>query len=77
MKNLLKLHEAVAVILLNEPFRTADFTTIAKKIDKRGLFAKRKGGISLEQQIRLRTSISSSRYQHWFNFRKPDILELK
>lgn len=77
MKNLLKLHEAVAVILLNEPLRTADFSTIAKKIDKRGLFSERKGGISLEHQIRLRTSISSSRYQHWFNFRKPDILELK
>ena len=59
MKNFLKLHEAVAVILLSEPNRTATFALIAEKIDKRGLFSERKGGITLTDQIKIRTSISS------------------
>jgi hypothetical protein len=66
MKNLLSLHEAVAIILLAEPNRKATYGTLATKIEKRNLFAERKGGITLAEQIRLRTSISSSRYKHWF-----------
>jgi hypothetical protein len=77
MRNLLKLHEAVAVVLLTKPNRTATFEEIAREIDNRGLFQERKGGITLAKQIELRTSISSSRYKHLFIHQKPDLLTLK
>lgn len=76
MANLLKLHEAVAVILLTKPSKTATFKEIADAIEKRGLFPDRKGGISLDKQIELRTTISSSRYKRLFIFKKPDMLTL-
>jgi hypothetical protein len=76
MKNTLKLHEAVAVVLLSKPKRTATFEEIAQEIERRYLFPERKGGITLVQQIRLRTVISSSRYKYLFNFNKPDSLTL-
>lgn len=77
MKNLLALHEAVAIILLGEPDRTATFQTIADEVERRKLFTERKGGITLAEQIKLRTSISSSKYKHWFEFTKPETLKLK
>ena len=77
MRNLLRLHEAIAVILLAKPSRQSTFAIIAKEINKRKLFEKRKAGITLEEQIRLRTSISSSKYKYMFEFEKPDKLKLK
>ena len=77
MKNLLTLHEAVAVVLLSTPTRSATFQNIAEEVERRKLFPERKGGISLSEQIKLRTSISSSKYKHWFEFTKPDMLKLK
>ncbi len=77
MKNLLTLHEAVAVVLLKEPNRTATFQTIADKIEKKKLFPERKGGITLAKQIELRTTIASNKHMDWFEFTKPDILKLK
>jgi hypothetical protein len=77
MKNLLTLHEAVVVVLFHEPARTATFEKIANEIERRNLFPERKGGITLAKQIRLRTSISSSRYKKWFEFIEPDAIKLK
>jgi hypothetical protein len=77
MKNNLKLHEAVAVILLNQPRRTAKFQLIADEVEKRQLYSARKGGISLEKQIELRTAISSSKYKNWFELIAPDTIKLK
>lgn len=77
MQNLLKLHEAVAVVLLTKPNKTSTFEDIAAEIEKRCLFEKRKGGITLAKQIQLRTSIASSRYKNLFIFSKPNILQLK
>ena len=77
MKNLLTLHEAVAVVLLSQPNRTATFQTIADEIERRNLFPERKGGITLAQQIKLRTSIASSKYKHWFHFTSPETISLK
>jgi len=77
MKNLLTLHEAVAVVLLKQPNRTATFQTIADEIERRNLFTERKGWITLAEQIKLRTSISSSKYKHWFEFDSPDNIRLK
>lgn len=77
MKNILTLHEAVAIVLLSVPDRTATIQKIADEVEKRNLFPVRKSGISLAEQIKLRTSISSSKYKHFFEFTKPDILKLK
>lgn len=68
MKNLLTLHKSNAIILLGQPKRTATFQTIADEIEHRKLFQERKGGTPLSEQIKLRTSISSSKYKHRFEF---------
>jgi hypothetical protein len=77
MKNLLTLHEAVAIILLSKQNRTATFESIAEDIDRRNLFPERKGGITLAEQVKIRTSIKSSKYKHWFDFTAPNIIRLK
>lgn len=77
MKNLLTLHEAIVIVLLKKPNRTAAFEVIAKEIKKRKLFEVRKGGITLSEQIRLRTTLKSSRYKDWFVFTEPDVLKLR
>lgn len=66
MKNLLRLHEAIAVALLKMPDRTASFDELADAIDERGLYPNREGNISLAEQIRLRTTLKSSGYLHLF-----------
>ena len=74
MNNLITLHEAVVIVLLSKPNKTATFKSIADEIERRDLYPIRKGGIELKDQIKLRTSISSSKYKTWFEFTKPDIL---
>ncbi|WP_205314309.1 hypothetical protein, partial [Pedobacter namyangjuensis] len=56
-KNTIKLHEAIAIILLNLPGRRASFDTIATEIEKRNLFPNRAGNIPLAKQIKLRSAI--------------------
>jgi hypothetical protein len=63
---MLTLHEAVIIVLIKQPERTATYETIANEIQKRKLFPDRKENVSLSEQIRLRTSISSSKYKHMF-----------
>lgn len=65
-KSLLRLHEAVAVILLIQAKKTATFQKIADQIEKRNLFQERKSGITLAHQIKLGTSIASSKYKYRF-----------
>ena len=76
MKNLLRLHEAIAVVLLSRPDRTATFQTIARAIERRNLFPERKGNITLEKQIELRIAISSSKYKHLFEVVSSDKIKL-
>ena len=77
MKNLLKLHEAVVVVLLTTPTRSATFQKIVEEVEGRKLFPDRKGGISSSEQIKLVTPISTSKYKNWFEFTKPNLLKLK
>lgn len=42
MKNILTLHEAVAVVLLSQPDKTATFHTIASVVEKEIYFLKEK-----------------------------------
>ncbi|WP_282127002.1 hypothetical protein [Marinifilum flexuosum] len=67
-KNLLSLHEAMVVALINFPDRQASFEQIAEFIEKRNLFPIREGNITLSEQIELRAIRSSSkwRYHHLF-----------
>lgn len=77
MKNLLTLHEAVAVILLSQENRSATFQTVAQEIERRNLFPVRKGGITLAEQVKIRTSIKSNKYKYLFDFIPPDTIRLK
>lgn len=78
-KNLLSLHEAmvVALINLNKPTRTASFEEIAAFIIDRNLFPERKGGISLEEQVRLRTTRSNGAYADLFEEIGEGFIRLK
>lgn len=64
--NLLSLHEAIVVALINQPTRIASFEEIASFIKQRGLFPERKEGISLAEQVMLRSTKSKGRYKHLF-----------
>lgn len=66
MKNLLKLHEAIAVALLSDKKRTLTFGQIAEFITARNLFPERKGNVSLEIQVMLRATKSNGRYLYLF-----------
>lgn len=68
MKNLLTLHEAIVVALINinkENF-TATFDEIAEYIEKKNLYPERKGGIDLAKQIMLRSTKSKGNYSYLF-----------
>jgi len=77
MKNLLRLHEAIAIVLLKQPNRAASFDRIALEIEKRGLFPNRKGNISLSKQVELRTVQSQGRYKHLFERVNGNSVRLK
>lgn len=65
-KNLLSLHEAIVVALINSPERTATFAQIEKFIEERELYTIRDGNISLATQIMLRSTKSNGNYSHLF-----------
>ena len=66
MKNLLNLHEAIVLALVDNESRTASFDEIVEFIQKRNLFPERKGGISLAKQVMLRSTKSGNRYAYLF-----------
>lgn len=76
-KNLLKLHEAIVVALINMPDRKGSFNQIANYIEKKGLFDIRKGNIPLSTQIMLRTCQSKGRYLHLFKKVGEDVIKLR
>ena len=53
--NLLKLREAIAVVLLSKPDRTASISEISEEISVRNLYRQKSGDIAPPGQIRLRT----------------------
>jgi hypothetical protein len=76
MKNLLKLHEAIAVVLLGAPNRTAAFDSIAKEINKRGLYLRKDGEPLPAHQVMMRSKLSKSRYAHLFQYLQNDKAKL-
>ncbi|MEQ6122146.1 hypothetical protein [Reichenbachiella sp. MALMAid0571] len=80
MKNLLLLHEAIAVILLSKENREATLEEISNEIAKRGLYFQKEGGIAPAGQIRLRThpnTKSGKTYSHLFRFIEPNKVQLR
>ena len=68
MKNLLTLHEAIAIALINldkENF-TASFQEIADFIEERNLYPEREGNISLAEQVMLRSTKADGKYKYLF-----------
>jgi hypothetical protein len=76
-KNLLSLHEAIVVALLNKPNREATFEEIASFITTRNLFPEREGNIPLATQVMLRSTKSSGAYKHLFEEVDNDKIRLR
>jgi hypothetical protein len=72
MKNLLKLHEAIAVVLLSEPKRTATIERIAKEINRRGLYNRKDGSPLPAYQVMMRSKLNHGRYGHLFKYMPND-----
>lgn len=72
----LKLHEAIAVVLINKPNRTATTEEIAKEINKRKLYKKKDLSDVEASQIKLRTKLSDGAYHHLFDFIEPNMVKL-
>lgn len=80
MSNLLKLHEAIAVVLLSKDDRTATYDEISKEIANRDLYFQKTGDIAPPGQIRLRThpnTKSGNIYQHLFEYIEPNRVKLR
>jgi hypothetical protein len=76
-KNLLSLHEAIAVALLSKSNREATFQEIVLFIEKRNFFPERKGNIPLSTQIMLRATKSRGAYKHLFEEINSEKIKLR
>ncbi|MFT7035955.1 MAG: hypothetical protein ACJA2S_004480 [Cyclobacteriaceae bacterium] len=80
MANLLKLHEAISVVLLGKDGRTATYEELSQEIANRGLYLQKSGDIAPPGQIRLRThpnTRAGKTYKHLFEFIEPDQVKLR
>ncbi|MCQ6959557.1 hypothetical protein [Mucilaginibacter aquariorum] len=77
MKNLLTLHEAIVLALINNDNRSGTFDDIAEFIKTRNLFPIRKEGISLSKQVMLRSTKSKKRYLYLFEEIDSNIIRLR
>jgi hypothetical protein len=76
--NKLKLHEAIAVVLLNKPDRTMTFDEISDEIASRNLYVRPKDGLSPPSyQIKMRTTLAGGQYHHLFEHIKPHQIRLR
>lgn len=68
MKNLISLHEAIAIALINIDKKTftASFDEVATYIEKRNLFPEREGNVDLTTQVMLRSTKSKGNYSYLF-----------
>ena len=76
-KNLISLHEAIVIALINKPDRTATFEEIADFITERSLYPERKGNILLATQVMLRSTKANGAYHHLFEQIDKDTISLK
>ncbi len=73
----LKLHEAIAVVLLGKENRVANTEEIANEINERELYKRKDLGPLPAYQVMQRTKLSKDRYHHLFEFIEPNIVKLK
>lgn len=76
MNNLLKLHEAIAVVLLSRPKRTATCEFIANEINKRKLYTRKDGKPLPAYQVMMRTKLNRGRYAHILCFVNDESVKL-
>lgn len=72
-KNLLTLHEAIAVVLLKFPDWNGSFTDVAAEIEQRGLYSEREGNVELATQCFLR----AKNYPHLFELQGREFVKLR
>jgi hypothetical protein len=73
----LKLHEAIVVVLLSKPNRTATTHQIADEINQRNLYNRKDNEPIPAYQVMQRTKLSNGQYHHLFEFIEPDKVKLK
>ena len=77
MKNILKLHEAIAVVLLKCKERTATIEFIAEEINKRKLYERKDQNPLPTYQVMQRVKLSGGQYHYLFEFKKTNIVTLR
>lgn len=76
MKNILKLHEAIAVVLLSSPERISTCESIAKEINRRGLYQRKDKKPVPPYQVMMRTKLGKGRYGHLFRYHSDNSVKL-
>ncbi len=74
----LKLHEAIAIVLLNKSNRTMSFDEISEEIARRELYIRPKDGSPPPPyQIKMRTTLAGGQYHYLFEHIKPDLIRIR
>ena len=73
----LKLHEAMAVVLLTQEGKKATTEWIAKEINRRELYQRKDGQSIPDYQIMQRVKLSGGKYQPLFEWEDPNLVRLK
>lgn len=76
MKNILKLHEAIAVVLLSEPKRTATLERIAQVINRRKLYVRADQKPVPAYQVMMRSKLNRGRYAHILTYNQNGTVTL-
>ena len=76
-KNLLSLHEAIIIALINKANRSASFEEVADFIEQRRLYPERKGNVPLSAQVMLRSTKANGAYHHLFEQTGNNTIKLR
>lgn len=68
MKNLLKLHEAIALVLLSEPKRTATLDRTVQVVNRRKLYNRADQKPVPAYHVMMRAKLSKGRYAHMLTY---------
>ncbi len=77
MENILKLHEAIAVVLLNKVNRTCSEQEIADEINERKLYTRKDGKPLPGYQVMQRTKLAKGQYHYLFDYQSPEKIALR
>ena len=71
------LHEAMRLVLSNQPNKTATIDVIANEINLKKLFIRKDKQPLPGYQVMMRAKLSKGRYQHLFEWIETDSVKLK